>query len=91
VGEAGGERSSSSASVSISSPADGGGTIHSAAVERLRVGGDGRDSQSLFVAVWDPPQLTRRGGVEAQQPGVALRLPLLGQVGLGQCNRFIPV
>jgi len=47
VGEAGGERSSSSAAVSISSPTGGGGTIVSAAVERLRVGGDGRESQSL--------------------------------------------
>ena len=47
VGEAGGERSSSSLAVSISSPTGGGGTIVSAAVERLRVGGDGRESQSL--------------------------------------------
>jgi len=47
VGEAGGERSSSSLAVSISSPAGGGGTIVSATVERLRVGGDGRESQSL--------------------------------------------
>jgi len=68
----------------MSSPAGGGGTIVSAAVERLTVGGDGRDSQSLVVAVWGPPQLTHRGGEEEQQPGVALRLPLPGQVGLGQ-------
>jgi len=47
VGEAGGERSSSSAAVSIASPAGGGRTIASATVERLRVGGDGRESQSL--------------------------------------------
>jgi len=82
VGEAGGERSLSSVAVSISSPAGGGRTIVSAAVERLRVGGDGRDSQSLLVAVWGPPQLAHRGGEEEQQPGVALRLPLPGQVGL---------
>jgi len=83
VGEAGGEWSSSWVAVSISSPMGGGGTIASAAVERLRAGGAGRDSQSLWVAVWDPPQLTHRGGEEEQQPGVALRLPLPGQVGLG--------
>jgi len=47
VGEAGGERSSSSTAVSIASPAGGGRTIVSAAVERLRVGGAGRVSQSL--------------------------------------------
>jgi len=47
VGEAGGKRSSSSAAVSIASPMGGGGTIVSVAVERLRVGGDGRQSQSL--------------------------------------------
>jgi len=47
VGEAGGERSSSSLAVSISSPAGGGGIIVSAAVECLTVGGDGRESQSL--------------------------------------------
>jgi len=33
--------------------------------------------------VWDPPQLVHRGGEEEQQRGVALRLPLPGQVGLG--------
>ena len=47
VGEAGGERTSSSAAVSIASPVGGGRTIVSAAVERLRVGGVGRESQSL--------------------------------------------
>jgi len=47
VGEAGGERSLSSAAVSISSPAGGGRTIVSAAAERLRGSGDGRESQSL--------------------------------------------
>jgi len=47
VGEAGGERSSSSLAVSISSPAGGGGITVSAEVERLRAGGDGRESQSL--------------------------------------------
>jgi len=83
VGEAGGQRSLSSAAVSIWSPAGGGGTIVSAAVERVTVGGDGRDSQSLLVAVWGPQQLTHRGGEEEQQPGVALRLPPPGQVGLG--------
>jgi len=31
-----------------------------------------------------PPELAQRGGTEEQQPGGALRLPLLGQVGLGQ-------
>ena len=30
-----------------------------------------------------PPQLVHRGGEEEQQPGVALRLPLPGQVGFG--------
>jgi len=83
VGEAGGEWSWSSAAVSISSPAGGGGTTSSATVERLRVGSLGRLSQSLCTAVWLPPQLTQRGGEEEQQPGVALRLPLPGQVGLG--------
>jgi len=33
--------------------------------------------------VWAPPQLVHLGGEEEQQPGVALRLPLPGQVGLG--------
>jgi len=47
VGEAGGERSSSSAAVSIASPVGGGGTIVSAAVKLLRACGDGRESQSL--------------------------------------------
>jgi len=47
VGEAGGERSLSSAAVSIASPKGGGRTIVSAAVEGLRGGGAGRDSQSL--------------------------------------------
>jgi len=47
VGEAAGKRSLSSVAVSISSPTGGGRTIVSALVERLRVGGDGRDSQSL--------------------------------------------
>jgi len=47
VGEAGGERSFSSVAVSISSPEGGGRTIVSAAVERLRGGGDWRESQSL--------------------------------------------
>jgi len=47
VGEAGGGRSLSSVAVSISSPTGGGRTIVSASVERLRGGGDGRDSQSL--------------------------------------------
>jgi len=47
VGEAGGERSSSSAAVSIASPTGGGRTIVSAAVERQRGGGAGRESQSL--------------------------------------------
>ena len=47
VGEAGGERSLSSVAVSISSPMGGGRTIVSAAAEPLKVGGDGRDSQSL--------------------------------------------
>jgi len=47
VGEAEGERSFSSVAVSISSSAGGGRTIFSAAAERLRWGGDGRESQSL--------------------------------------------
>jgi len=47
VGEAGGERSSSSAAVSIASPMGRGRTIASAAVERLRVGGAGGQIQSL--------------------------------------------
>ena len=33
--------------------------------------------------MWGPPQLVHRGGEEEQQPGVALKLPLPGQVGLG--------
>ena len=83
MGEGGGETSLSSASVSISSPFGGGGMTSAAAVERLRGGGDGRLSQSLFVAVWSAPQLTQRGGEEEQQPGTALALPPPGQVGLG--------
>jgi len=47
VGEAAGERSLSLVAVSISSPAGGGRTLVSAAAERLGVGRDGRDSQSL--------------------------------------------
>jgi len=47
VGEAGGERSFASVAVSISSPSGGGRTILSAAAERLRTGGDGRESQFL--------------------------------------------
>jgi len=84
VGEGGGETSRSSVAVSIASPVGGGGTTSVARVERLRGGGDRRLSQSLFVAVWSPPQLTQRGGEEVQQPGAALRLPPPGQVGLGQ-------
>ena len=82
VGEGGGETSLSSASVSISSPVGGGETTSLATVERLRVGGDGRLSQSLLVAVWSAPQLPQWGGKEEQQPGTALALPPLGQVGL---------
>ena len=47
VGEAGGERSFPSAAVSISSSAGCWRTIVSAAAERLRGGGDARESQSL--------------------------------------------
>jgi len=47
VGEAGGERSSSSAAVSIASPMGGGRTLASAAEESLTEGGDGRETQSL--------------------------------------------
>jgi len=47
VGEAWGERSSSSAAGSIASAVGGGRTIASAAEERLRAGGVGRESQSL--------------------------------------------
>jgi len=47
VGEAGGERSSSSAAVSIASLTGGGRTMVSAAVEHRRGGGVGRESQSL--------------------------------------------
>jgi len=47
VGEAGGERSSSSAAMSIASPMGGGKVIVLSAAERLRAGGDGRESQSL--------------------------------------------
>ena len=69
--------------VSIASPTGGGGGTSGAMVERLRVGGTGRLSQSLCTAVWAPPQLVQRGGEEEQQPGVALKLPPPGQVGLG--------
>jgi len=51
VGEGGGETTLSSVSVSIWSPVGGGGMISVAAVERLRGSGDGRLSQSLWVAV----------------------------------------
>ena len=80
----GGETTSSSVAVSISSVAGGGGSISVAVAERLRGGGEGRLSQSLYPAVWPSPQLTQRGGEEEQQPGGALRLPPPGQVGLGQ-------
>jgi len=33
--------------------------------------------------VWAPPQFAHRRGEEEQQPGVALRLPPPGHVGLG--------
>jgi len=45
VGEGGGERSSSSVAVSIASPTGGARTLSSAGVQRLRAGGDGRESQ----------------------------------------------
>jgi len=51
VGEGGGETTLSSVSVSISSPVRGRGMISVAAVERLRGGGDGWLSQSLWVVV----------------------------------------
>jgi len=82
VGEARGERSSLSAAVSIASPTGGGRTIASATVERRRVGGDARETQSLLVAVWAPSQLTQCDGEEEQQRGIALVLPPPGQVGL---------
>jgi len=47
VGEAGGEWSAWAVAVSISSSTGGGRTIPSSAAERVRVGGDGRDTQSL--------------------------------------------
>ena len=83
MGEGEGERSWSSVAVSISSPTAGGGIASVVTVERLRVGGVGRLSQSLCTAVWSPPQLTQRVGGEELQPGAALRLPPPGQVGLG--------
>jgi len=82
VREGGGETTLSSVSVSISSPVGGGGMISVAAVERLRGGGAGQLSQSLWVAVWSAPQLTQREGEEEQQPGTALELPPPGQVWL---------
>jgi len=81
VGEVGGKWSLSSAAVSITSPVGGGRMIASAAEEGLCVGGAGPESQSLRVAVWAHLQLEHRGGEEDQKPGVALRLPLRGQVG----------
>ena len=47
MGEGGGETSWSSVALSISSPAGGGRMTSSAADERLRGGGVGRESQSL--------------------------------------------
>ena len=47
VGEAGGARSFLSVAVSISSPTGGGRTIVSVTSERLRGGGDGRESRFL--------------------------------------------
>jgi len=47
VGEAGGERSLPWVAVAILSPTGGRGTIISAVVECMRVGGEGPDSQSL--------------------------------------------
>jgi len=83
VAEGGGETTLSSVSVSVSSPVGGRGVISVAVVERLRGGGDGWLSQSLWVAVWSAPQLTQRRGEEEQHPGTALELPPPGQVGLG--------
>ena len=88
VGEAGGEWLLLSVAVSISSPAGSGGTIVSAMVERLTAGGEGRDSQYLLVALWGQSQLVQRGCEQEQPPGVALRLPPPGQVGLG--HRCMP-
>jgi len=50
----------------------------------VRVEGASQVGQSLQRAVCCLPQLTQPAGEEEQQPGVALRLPLLGQVGFGQ-------
>jgi len=83
VGEGGGETTSLSVVVSISSVAGGGGTVSVAVTERLRGVGEGRLSQSLKTVVWPSPQLAQWCGDEEQQPGVALRLPPPGKVGLG--------
>ena len=69
--------------VSIVLLVGGGGVFIEVAAERLTAGGAGWLVQSLKSAVWSPPQLAQQAGDEEQQPGVALRLPPLGQVGLG--------
>ena len=45
--------------------------------------GAGGLGQSLKRAAWSPPQLAQRDGQVEEEPGVALRLPLLGHVGFG--------
>jgi len=83
VGEGAGDRFSLSVAVSISSPVGGGCNTFGDGAERLIVGGAGQLGPSFNRAVCSAPQLTQRDGEEEQQPGVALRLPPLEQVGFG--------
>jgi len=83
VGEAGGDWSTLSVALSIALPMGCGDMFSGGGAEHLRVGGAGPLGQCLKSAVCSPPQLTQRDGEEEQQPGLGLRLQLLGQVGLG--------
>jgi len=74
---------SSSVAVSISWLRGGAGLFTGGGAERQRAGGGRRLRQSLNRAVCSPPQLVQWDWEQQQQPGVALRLPPLGQVGFG--------
>ena len=86
-GERGGEEGagglSSSVAVSISWLRGGAGVFSGGGAERHRAGEGRWLGQSLNRAGCSPPRLVQWDGEEQQQPGVALRLPPLGQVGFG--------
>jgi len=75
---------SSSVAVSVSSLMGGGHKFTGDGAEGLTVGEAGRQGRFSQTVVCSPRQLTRRDGQEEQQLGVALRWPLLGQLGFGE-------